>query len=148
MHSLIRVGDISVTFIKTRHETHGALDLFEMTLPPHTHMLIPHLHRDYDESIIGINGITTWTVDGKQIVLHRGEQLFIPRGAVHSYSNRHKSTARTMCILTPGLLGPEYFHDLAAAINIEGTPNMAEIGSIMARYGVVPVAPPNHSPSN
>jgi quercetin dioxygenase-like cupin family protein len=102
-------------------------------------MLLPHLHRDYDESIIGMNGATTWIVDGKQITVHRGEQLFIPRGAVHAYANRHKSTARIMCILTPGLLGPEYFQDLATVINIEGPPNLAEIGSIMARYGVVPV---------
>jgi mannose-6-phosphate isomerase-like protein (cupin superfamily) len=139
MHSLIRVGNITVTFIKSRHETNGALDLFEMTIPPNIDMLIPHLHRDYDESIIGMNGTTTWTVNGKPITVRRGEQLFIPRGAVHAYANRHKTSARIMCVLTPGLIGPEYFHDLAAAINIEGTPSMAEIGTIMARYGVVPV---------
>ena len=139
MHPFIRVGEISVTFLKTRHETHGTLDVFEMTIPPQAHMLLPHLHRDYDESIIGMNGTTTWIVDGKQITVRRGEQLFIPRGAVHTYANRHKSASRIMCILTPGLLGPEYFQDLATVINIEGPPNLAAIGSIMARYGVVPV---------
>jgi quercetin dioxygenase-like cupin family protein len=140
MHPLIRVGNITVTFIKSRHDTNGALDLFEMTIPPHTDMLIPHLHREYDESIIGMNGTTTWTVNGKCITVHRGEQLFIPRGTVHAYANRHKTSARVMCVLTPGLLGPEYFQDLAAAINIEGPPDMVEIGTIMARYGVVPSA--------
>ncbi len=50
MHPLIRVGEISITFLKTRHETHGVLDLFEMTIPPSDHMVVSHLHRDYDEN--------------------------------------------------------------------------------------------------
>ena len=139
MHPLIRVGEISITFLKTRHETHGVLDLFEMTIPPTDHMVLSHLHRDYDETVIGLNGVTTWTIDGTDHKLHRGEQLFIPRGAVHTYANRHKSTARVMFILTPGLIGPEYFQDLASVINVEGPSDLATIGSIMTRYGVVPV---------
>jgi len=139
LHELIRLGDISVSFLKSRHETQGSLDLFEMTIPSQVHLILPHLHREYDESIIGMDGITTWTVDGKQIRVHPGEQLFIPRGVVHAYSNNHKSTARIMCILTPGLVGPEYFQDLAAVINVSGPPDLAEIGAVMARYGVVPV---------
>jgi quercetin dioxygenase-like cupin family protein len=139
MHPVIRVGEITVSFLKTRHETHGVLDLFEMIIPPGYHMILPHLHRDYDETAIGLNGISTWTIDGVDHRLHRGEQLFIPRGTVHSYTNRNRSTARIMFILTPGLVGPEYFEDLAAIINSEGPLNLAEIGSIMTRYGVVPV---------
>ena len=139
MHELIRLGDISVSFLQSRHETQGSLDLFEMTIPPQVHLVLPHLHREYDESIIGMDGITTWTVDGNQIKVHPGEQLFIPRGVVHAFSNNHRSTARIMCILTPGLVGPEYFQDLAAVMNVSGPPDIAEIGAVMTRYGVVPV---------
>ena len=64
MHPLIRVGEISITFLKTRHETHSVLDLFEMTIPPTNHMVLSHLHRDYDETVIGLNGVTTWTING------------------------------------------------------------------------------------
>ena len=139
MHELIRVGEISIMFLKSRHETGGALDLFEMTIPPHVYLLLPHLHRDYDESIIGMDGITTWTVDGRQTQLRPGEQLFVPRGVVHAFSNHHQSTARVMCILTPGLVGPEYFLELAAVIDADGPPNLAKLGAVMTRYGVVPV---------
>jgi quercetin dioxygenase-like cupin family protein len=140
MQELIRVGEMSITFLKSRHETGGVLDLFEMTIPPHGHLIVPHLHRDYDESIIGMNGILTWTVDGRQTQLRRGQHLFIPRGVVHDFTNHHRSTARMMCILTPGMVGPEYFLELADVFNVSGPPNLAKLGAVMTRYGVVPVA--------
>jgi hypothetical protein len=90
MHPIIRVGEISITFLKTRHETHGILDLFEMTIPPTNHMVLSH------------------------------------HGASHVHPH-------------PGLIGPEYFHELANILNVEGPPNLAAIGSVMTRYGVVPV---------
>ena len=138
MHHPIHVGNLSITFLKSRHETQGAFDLFEMTIPSQAQLSVPHLHRDYDETIIGMNGIITWTVDGTQIELGPGEQLHIPRGTLHTYINLHKSAARMMCILTPGLMGPEYFRDLAAAANAEDPPNIAGIAAVMARYGVIP----------
>ena len=52
MHPTIRVGEMSVTFIKTRHETAGAFDLFELTIPPFARNTIPHIHRKYDETIL------------------------------------------------------------------------------------------------
>lgn len=140
MHHPIHVGNLSITFLKSRHETYGSLDLFEMTIPPFANFSVPHLHRDYDETIIGMDGIITWTVAGKQIQIGPGQQLHIPRGVPHTYINMHPSTARMMFILTPGLVGPEYFRELAAAANVEGPPNIAAISAVMARYGVIPAS--------
>jgi mannose-6-phosphate isomerase-like protein (cupin superfamily) len=140
MHQPIQIGRISVTFLKSRHETSGALDLFELIVPPNASLNVPHLHRDYDETILGMNGIATWTVNGEQIQVRPGQQLDIPRGTVHSYTNLHSDTARMMCLLTPGLVGPEYFRELAAAIQPDGPPDIAEISTVMARYGVIPIA--------
>jgi mannose-6-phosphate isomerase-like protein (cupin superfamily) len=139
MHHPIKIGRISVTFLKSRHETSGAFDLFELIVPPDVFLNVPHLHRDYDETILGMNGIATWTVNGEQIQVHPGQQIDIPRGTVHSYSNLHSDTARMMCLLTPGLVGPEYFRELAAAIQPDGPPDIAEISTVMARYGVIPI---------
>ncbi|MEO6983149.1 MAG: cupin domain-containing protein [Edaphobacter sp.] len=138
MHHPIHVGNLSITFLKSRHETQGTLDLFELTIPSQAELSIPHLHRDFDETIIGMDGIVTWTLDGNQIQIGPGEQLHIPRGTQHTYANLHKSAARVMCILTPGLMGPEYFRDLAAAANTDGPPDIAAIAAVMARYGVIP----------
>lgn len=140
MHHPIHVGNLSVTFIKSRHETNGKLDLFELTVPPHGHLNVPHLHRDYDETIIGMNGITTWTLDGKKFQIGPGQQLHIPRGVAHTYINTHRTTARMMCILTPGLVGPEYFRELAAVIDADGPVNVPAIAAIMTRYGIIPAS--------
>lgn len=138
MHHPIHVGKMSVTFLKSRHETHGHADIFEITVPAHAHLNVPHLHRDYDETIIGMNGITTWTLDGKKVYVGPGQQLHIPRGVAHTYVNTCLTTARMLCILTPGLVGPEYYRELAAAIDPAGHGDISTIATIMARYGVIP----------
>jgi mannose-6-phosphate isomerase-like protein (cupin superfamily) len=138
MHEPIHVGKLSITFLKTRHETNGTLDLFELTVPPLAFLNVPHLHREYDETIIGMNGIATWVIDGKKIKIGPGQQLHIPRGTAHAYSNQHPKTCRMMCLLTPGLVGPEYFHEMAAILRADGPPDIAGIGNVMARYGVIP----------
>jgi quercetin dioxygenase-like cupin family protein len=129
---------MTVTFIMNRHETHGALDAFEVTIPPSVHVIVPHLHRSYDETVFGVDGMTTWTVDGVHTQLGPGEQLFIPRGVSHGFANQHEQSARIICLLTPGLLGPEYFEELAFAMNNEGPTDYAALGVIMTRYGVIP----------
>lgn len=138
MHHPIHVGNLSITFLKSRHETHGEADIFELTVPPHSHVNVPHLHRDYDETIIGMNGIMTWTLDGKNVQIGPGQQLHIPRGVVHTYVNTCRTTARMLCILTPGMIGPEYFRELAAAIDPAGKPDIPAIAAVMARYGMIP----------
>jgi quercetin dioxygenase-like cupin family protein len=148
MHKPIQIGKLSITFLQSHHQTHGAADLFELLIPPHAHLNIPHLHRVSDETVFGMNGITTWIVDERRIALHPGEQLHIPHGTIHSCVNDQQTTARVICLLTPGLLGPEYFHEVAAAFRAEDPPNFAYIGSIMARYDVIPAAVPSPSITN
>ncbi len=92
MYETIRVGEMSVTFLKTRHETYDAFDLFELTIPPFARVVLPHIHRKYDETIFGVDGTMTWTLhkDGKDMPneVRRGTTLFIPRGTPHFYANR------------------------------------------------------------
>jgi quercetin dioxygenase-like cupin family protein len=139
MHQTIRVGEMSVTFLKTRHETAGAFDLFELTVPPFTRIPLPHIHRKYDETIFGVDGTMTWTLLDKPTEIRRGTTLFIPRGTPHFYANRTHTTARILCLQTPGVLGPEYYLEVAALYLASPHPNLAGIGAIMSRYGIVPI---------
>ena len=143
MHHTIRVGEMSVTFLKTRHETNGAFDLFELTIPPFGRLPFPHIHRKYDETIFGVNGTMTWTLhkDGedKPAEVRRGTTLFIPRGTPHFYANRTHTTARILCLQTPGVMGPEYYLEIAALYRKSKHPDVAGIGAVMSRYGVVPI---------
>jgi quercetin dioxygenase-like cupin family protein len=139
MHETIRVGDMSVTFLKTRHETGGALDLFELTIPPFARVPLPHIHRKYDETIFGVDGTVTWTLHDRATEVGPGTSLVIPRGTPHFYANRTHTTARVLCLQTPGVLGPEYYLEIAALYLKNRHPDLAGIGAIMSRYGVVPV---------
>ncbi|WP_353070285.1 cupin domain-containing protein [Tunturibacter empetritectus] len=143
MHQPIQIGKLTITFLQSRHETQGAADVFELLIPPHAHLNIPHLHRESEETVFAMNGITTWIVDQRKITLHPGQHLRIPRGTVHSYLNDQQQTARIICLLTPGLLGPEYFHELSRILKAEDPPNLADIGSVMAHYDVIPAGLPS-----
>ena len=104
-------------------------------------MPVAHHHRDWDESAYGLEGTVTFTVDGHPNLLRPGDTLFIPRGTVHGFHNDSGAPARCLCVLTPGVLGPEYFRELAALIT-KGPPNEAVVKEIMLRHGLIPA----HSP--
>jgi quercetin dioxygenase-like cupin family protein len=140
MHHTIRVGEMSVTFLKTRHETEGAFDLFELTIPPFGRIPLPHIHRKYDETIFGVDGTMTWTLRDQPTEVRPGTTLFIPRGTPHFYANRTHTTARILCLQTPGVMGPEYYLEIAALYRANRHPDLAGIGAVMSRYGVVPIA--------
>ena len=144
MHETIRVGAMSVTFVKTRHETGGVFDLFELTIPPLVHIPLPHIHRKYDETIFGLDGHMTWTLRDKPMKVTKGTVLNIPRGVPHFYENRHRTTARILCLQTPGIMGPEYYKELASLYTQDGIADLVSIANTMSRYGIVPVTNNQH----
>ncbi len=138
MHETIRVGEMGVTFHLSRHETGGALDMFELTIPPLVSVVVPHIHSNYDEMVLGMEGITTWTLKDQIIVLRSGERLVIPKGIPHFFANLHETPARIVCLQTPGVMGPEYYLEIAPHYQSRD-PDVAAIGDVMNRYGVIPV---------
>jgi len=83
--------------------------------------------------------VLTWTVEGTPIEVGPGEVLCIPRGAVHQFDNRGDVDASALAIVTPGILGPDYFREVAAVLDAAtaGPPDLAAIGEIMRerRFG-------------
>ena len=65
----------------------------------------------------GSKACSRWTVDGVTTEVGPGEALFIPRGVVHRFENVHDTDATQLAIVTPGVLGPGYFRDLAAIVD-------------------------------
>lgn len=133
----IRIGPLTLRFLSDKHRTGGSLDLFEMSVPPNGEMPVAHYHRDWDETVYGLTGAVTFTVDGKPQDVGPGETLFIPRGVVHGFDNRSGAVATCLFVLTPGVLGPEYFRELAALV-AAGPPDEARVREIMLRHGLVP----------
>jgi len=144
MHETIRVGGMNITFLMTRHETADALDLLEVTIPPGDSVVVPHTHLNYDEWVLGLNGTTTWTLNGEIQLLHPGESLFIPRGTPHFFANVHEEVGRVVCLQTPGVMGPEYYREIARHYQCEHI-DPAGIRDVMCRYGVDPLMRPESS---
>lgn len=137
MPEVIRIGPLELRFLRSKHETSGSLDVFEMTVPPEGQMPVAHYHRDWDETVYGLTGTVTFTVDGEAQDIGPGDVLFIPRGVVHGFDNRSGATATCLGVLTPGVLGPDYFRELANLV-AGGPPDETVVREIMLRHGLVP----------
>ncbi len=138
---IIRLGQIEIRFLLDSEDTAGRLSMFEFLVPPGARVPAPHYHEHVDEVAYGLEGVLTFTVEGQKTELAPGKHCFIPRGAVHHFVNKGTETTRTLSILSPALIGPAYFRDMAALLEI-GPPDPAEVVAVMRRHGLV-VAPQN-----
>jgi mannose-6-phosphate isomerase-like protein (cupin superfamily) len=115
--------------------------MFEFDVAAGAKVPIAHSHDAYEETIYGLAGVLTFTVDGNAIDVGPGGVLCIPRGAVHRFDNRYAADAKMLAIVTPGILGPGYFREIAAVIDAAagGPPNPAAIAAVMRSHGLTPV---------
>ena len=137
MPETIKMSGLELRFLQSREETGGSLDLFEMTTQPDARMPVPHYHESWEETVYGLSGVTTFRVAGREVALQPGETLFIRRGEVHGFCNDSGAPATCLVVLTPGVLGPAYFREIAA-LAAAGAPDPARMREVMARYGLVP----------
>ena len=137
----IWLGPLAVRFLITGEDARGSVALFELTVPGAQRLAAPaHSHDHYEETVYGIAGVLTWTVDGTRIDVGPGQALCIPRGAVHRFDNLGSQDVKTLCAITPAAIGPEYFRESAAAINAAGggPPDRVKMFEIMRRHGLTP----------
>jgi quercetin dioxygenase-like cupin family protein len=137
MPEVIRMGALELEFLQSKEGTDGSLDMFAMTMQPNARMPVPHHHESWDETVYGLAGTSTRRVDGKDTEVTPGTAIFIRRGVVHGFDNRSDAPAKCLCVLTPGVLGPAYFRDVAALITA-GAPDPARLKETMPRHGLVP----------
>jgi mannose-6-phosphate isomerase-like protein (cupin superfamily) len=139
----IRVGALSIRFVLGAAASGGRATAFECDVPANAAMSAPHSHDGFEETNYGLAGVTTFTVDGEERELHPGEVVFIPRGAVHAFANRSADDAKFLAIVTPGLLGPNYFKEIGAVLGAAagGPPDWDAIGEVMRRHGLTPAIP-------
>jgi quercetin dioxygenase-like cupin family protein len=140
----IRLGPLSVRFLITGDNSNGSVAAFELIVPGAARLAAPaHSHDHYEETIYSIDGVLTWTVDGKQIDVGPGQALCIPRGAVHRFDNHRSQEARALCVITPAAIGPQYFRESAEVINAAAgdPPDRTKMAEIMCRHGLTPARP-------
>ncbi len=137
----IRLGPLAVRFLLTGDDSTGSIAAFELVVPGAKRLPAPaHSHDHFEETIYGIDGVLTWTVDGKQIDVGPGQALCIPRGATHRFDNNGTQDVKALCVITPAAIGPQFFREAAEVVNATpgGPPDRAKMADIMRRHGLTP----------
>ena len=138
----ISIGELVIRFLLEGDESGGTASLFEFTVPSSAMVPVAHSHDAYEETVYGLEGTLSWTVDGDRHEVGPGEVLCIRRGAVHRFENEGEVDARVLAVVTPGRLGPDYFREIAAVVEeakaAGGPPDPARLGEVMLRHGLTP----------
>jgi quercetin dioxygenase-like cupin family protein len=138
----IKIGPLAIRFLVEGATSGGTVAVFECDVPVGAKVPAPHSHDAYEETIYGLRGVMTWTVEGTATEVGPGDVVCIPRGAVHRFENNSDEDASALAIVSPGVLGPDYFREVAAVVEAAagGPPDLAEIGAVMRRHGLTPAA--------
>ena len=136
----IRVGAVAISFLVEGVQSAGSVAVFEFDVPAGARVPAAHSHDGYEETIYGLEGVLTWTIEGDQVDVGAGDALVIPRGAVHRFENTGEVAAKALAIVTPGVLGPGFFREVAAVLDaaVDGPPDMEALGAVMRRHGLTP----------
>ena len=137
----IEFGPLAVRFLLTGDNSTGSVAIFELTVAGGQRLPAPaHSHDHYEETIYGLDGALTWTVDGKPIEVGPGQALCIPRGAIHRFDNSRSQDAKALCVITPAAIGPEYFREAFEVLRAAagGPPDRAKMAEVMRRHGLTP----------
>ena len=140
----ITVGALGVRFLVEASDSNGSAAVFECYVPANARMPAPHSHDGFEETIYGLDGVTTWTIDGETVEVGPGEAVCVPRGQIHGFENHGSVDAKFLAIATPALFGPAYFREIGevlAATAGGGPPDLAALGEVMRRHGLTPAPP-------
>jgi quercetin dioxygenase-like cupin family protein len=136
----IRVGAMLIRFLVEGEASGGSVAMFECEVPANAKMPAPHSHDGYEETIYGLAGTTTFAVAGELWPVAVGDVLCIRRGQVHRFDNFGAEGAKFLAVISPGILGPAYFREVAAIFKASagGPPDFTAIGEVMRRHGLTP----------
>ena len=141
MREEIRLGPIVVRPHVEGAESGGTVAIHEFEVAAGAGLPLAHSHDAYEETIYGLKGTITFTVEGTVIDVGPGDAFCIRRGEVHLFANNGDESAAALAIITPGILGADYFREVAAIVDAAagGPPDPAAIAEVMRRHGLTPV---------
>ena len=136
----IKVGQMTIRFLVEGEQSAGSVAVFEFDVPAGAKVAAAHSHDGYEETIYGLEGVLSWTIEDATTDVGPSEALVIPRGAVHHFDNTRDVEAKALAIVTPGILGPDFFREVAAILDAAagGPPDLAAVAAVMRRHGLTP----------
>src|SRR3954467_11450949 len=134
----IAVGQLTIRFLLEGDESNGSVAMFETEVPPGAHVPTPHSHDAYEETLYGLEGVATWTIEGREIEVGPGEFVCIKRGEVHGFVNNGTETFRQLAAVSPAAIGAQFFREMGELRAGDGPPDREAIGAVMRRHGLTP----------
>ncbi len=139
----ISLGAIEIRFLVEAADSDGAATVFECRVPAGANVPVAHSHDAFEETVYGLEGVTTFTVDGETRDLGPGEAMCIRRGQVHQFVNQGGRDANFLSVATPGVFGPDYFQEIREVLTgaAGGPPDVGALVAVMRRHGLTPAPP-------
>jgi quercetin dioxygenase-like cupin family protein len=136
----IRLHALTVTFLLDEVDTGGAATVFETRVPAGAFVPPAHSHDSFEEAVYGLEGEFTFIIDGVTHLLSAGQAGFVGRGQVHSFDNTGTTDGKFLSVATPGIFGPDYFHQIAEVLDASpgDPPNLEDLFRVMSRHGLTP----------
>jgi mannose-6-phosphate isomerase-like protein (cupin superfamily) len=141
------VGNELVTIKVSGRETGGALVIAEHATLPHGGPPL-HLHHREDETVYVLEGEFLFREGERTIRSAPGMSIYLPRGRMHSYTNRGDGPGTLLVITSPAGL-EEYFAAVGQpATTLVAPPppptpgQLAHLAATARRFGVEIVGPP------
>ena len=94
MRDEIKVGGMAIRFLVEGEESGGSVAVFEFDVPAGTKVAAAHSHDGYEETIYGLEGVLTWTIEGTPIDVGPGQALSFHAAPSTSSTTRATSTPR------------------------------------------------------
>jgi quercetin dioxygenase-like cupin family protein len=139
----IALGPITITFFVDAETSNGSVTIFRCDVKGGAGIPMAHLQDGFEETIYGLEGVTTLTLDGEPIEIGVGDTVCICRGSVHSFMASDGDIS-FLAIATPGVFGRAYFEELAAVVKAAqpGPPDPDAVAAVMLRHGLTPAPHP------
>jgi quercetin dioxygenase-like cupin family protein len=136
----ITLGGIDVRFLVEAQDSGGAATVFECAVQGGAQVPPPHSHDAFDETVYGLEGFLTFTIDGNSRQIGAGDSVCIRRGQVHQFVNTGTLDAKFLSVATPGVFGPDYFTEIRDVLTAatDGPPDFAALLDVMRRHGLTP----------
>ena len=92
---------MAIRFLLEGEESGGSVAVFEFDVPAGAKLPPPTSTTRYEETIYGLQGVLTWTLDGPAGRHRPGRGALHPRGVIHRFDNKQEADASALAIVTP-----------------------------------------------
>ena len=130
------------TYKAVGEQTGGAYGLVETAVPTGSSGPPPHIHPGGDEAFYVLDGEVTVLIGDREIAATAGTFAFVPRGTVHTFSNRSGREPRFLVIISPAGFKRAFAEMAEVAPSAEEPPDTGRLMEIARKYDLEIVGPP------